>query len=229
MGVRYNRARLIGCGELILAFGSFLTASPYFIYGPAKHLLSSSLSSSNGTNFEMCSAIDYSTESCDNNQGATVWPAVIILVLGSWFRGMGYTCYFVVGLPYLDDNIKKESSAIMISIMQAIRLVGPACRFILGSFCLSFYEDPFCMLSNLHLFSLLILASYSRSWFWDKRPSFYWRLVDELCRCWISPFHCGRAHALFPISIQECFIQSKGYSKQNQREWRFVDIQYVVS
>lgn len=145
IGIRYNRARLIGLGELILAFGSFLTASPYFIYGPGTHLLENQAFfniNSTSTNFEMCN-VDRPLEQCEDNQGVTVWPAVIIFILGSWFRGMGYTCYFVVGLPYLDDNIKKEQSPLYISMMHAIRLVGPAFGFMLASFCLSFYEQPF--------------------------------------------------------------------------------------
>lgn len=158
--MRYNRARLIGIGELVLAFGSFLTASPYFIYGPGTHLLDASpLQARNGTNFEMCPA-DHSLEHCENNESATVWLAVVIFILGSWFRGMGYTCYFVVGLPYLDDNIKKEQSPMYISILQAIRLIGPACGFMLTSLCLSFYEDPFCKCAHVCPFYFNSLVSF---------------------------------------------------------------------
>ena len=121
---------------------------PYAIYGPGTHLLSDQtlLSKANSTNFEMCSTADGTAFDCASGRGATVWTAVFFLILGSFARGLGYTCYFVIGFPYLDDNLPKSKSPIYISIMQSIRLIGPASGFMLSAFCLSFYEDPWCKL-----------------------------------------------------------------------------------
>lgn len=120
LAIRFNRARLIAFGEVILALSCFMTAAPYFIYGPATHLLSSSEhaqanehlfggSYKNLTQFSMCSP-DAEPKECKNNgsgsSSATVWPAVGFLLFGSFMRGLGYTCYIVIGLPYLDDNSK---------------------------------------------------------------------------------------------------------------------------
>lgn len=41
-----------------------------------------------------------------SSTSATIWPAVGFLLFGSFMRGLGYTCYIVIGLPYLDDNSK---------------------------------------------------------------------------------------------------------------------------
>ena len=117
LGVRYNRARLIGVGELFIALSCFITASPYFIFGPATHFLrdESLLSrvASNRTNFEMC-AIDGTDLDCANGKYATVWLAVVILFVGSFFRGIGFTvCTWL--LPNL--YIRIESSHYKIGIL----------------------------------------------------------------------------------------------------------------
>ena len=89
----------------------------------------------------MCD-VDGRVYECGNGEGATIWMAVVLLFIGSFFRGIGFTCYFVIGLPYLDDNVSKRNSPIYMSIMQAIRLIGPASGFMLSSFCLRLYENP---------------------------------------------------------------------------------------
>ncbi|KAJ6218400.1 hypothetical protein RDWZM_009557 [Blomia tropicalis] len=126
LAVRYNRARLIGIAENLLDDDS--------------PILSRYLT--NRTSYEMCSS-DRTPIDCTDNRGATVWFAVFVLFMGSFFRGIGFTCYFVIGFPYLDDNVSKKSSPIYMSVMQAIRLIGPASGFMLSSFCLRMYENPF--------------------------------------------------------------------------------------
>ena len=92
---------------------------------------------------EMCS-VDGQNSNTDNCSGDnTVWLAVLILFIGSFFKGIGFTCYFVVGFPYMDDNVSKKNSPLYMSVMQAIRLIGPASGFMLSSFCLRLYENPF--------------------------------------------------------------------------------------
>ena len=90
----------------------------------------------------MCTVSDGAQYDCSNGQGATVWLAVFFLVLGSFARGLGYTAYFVIGFPYLDDNLKKRQTPLYLSIMQSIRLIGPATGYMLSAFCLRMYENP---------------------------------------------------------------------------------------
>lgn len=92
LALRYNRAFLIGIGEIILSISCFTMAVPYFIYGPATHLIDdpgllSSLSS-NKTNFEMC-AVDGHNFECKDGASNTIWLAVVIFFLGSFFKGIG--------------------------------------------------------------------------------------------------------------------------------------------
>lgn len=132
---------------MFLAFSCFLTAAPYFIYGPAELFDNNQIGSFfnqtlNQKSFQMCTN-ETLESTCDTNKGQTVWPAVFLLALGSFFKGIGFTCFFVIGFPYLDDNVSKKNSPMYLSIVQSIRLIGPACGYLLAAFCLRFYENPF--------------------------------------------------------------------------------------
>lgn len=96
------------------------------------------------SNAELCSAKEAECldSSNDHFHGATVWPAVALLFCGSFFRGIGLTLYYVIGFPYIDDNVEKKKSPLYLCYMFAIRLVGPASGFILSGFCLKLYENP---------------------------------------------------------------------------------------
>lgn len=152
LAVRYNRARLIAIGQVLAALSCFITASPYLFYGPATHLLTEtdtsfksalkSLDNKTANNFELCSA-DGRLEDCSEGPSVTVWPAVALLLLGSFVRGLGYTSLVVIGLPYLDDNTSKKKSPFYISILMSLRLIGPASGFMITAFCLRMYENPF--------------------------------------------------------------------------------------
>ncbi len=68
---------------------------------------------------------------------------MIILFLSNFFRGVGFTTYYVIAMPYIDDNTASRSSPVYISVIQCVMLVGPAAGFYFSSLCLSLYEDPF--------------------------------------------------------------------------------------
>ncbi len=159
LGNRFNRPRLIAIGELFLALSCFTTALPYYIYGPGTHLLHDddllSKLMRNQTKYELCPANTTNVD-CENGKHFTVWPAVILLWSGSFLRGLGFTAYFVIGMPYLDDSVSKRSSPMYISIMTALRLIGPAGGFLLSSLSLRYYENPFCKFHNFHLFHFFL-------------------------------------------------------------------------
>ncbi|XP_027205344.2 solute carrier organic anion transporter family member 74D-like [Dermatophagoides pteronyssinus] len=157
LGSKYNRSRLIAFGEMVVVISCFLSAMPYFIYGTATHLGShgytnSSSSSSSSINYDLCSIIeDSSSSSCqldangnDNGGGgrSTVIAAVVILWIACLLNGLGYTAFYTIGLPYVDDNIKKKNSPIYLSTISTIRLLGPTLGFTLSSISLRFYENP---------------------------------------------------------------------------------------
>ena len=113
IGSRWNRSRLIAIGQVIVAFSSILTAFPYFIYGPGTHLLSETKLLTNETKYELCS-INNLEKNCDEGK-STVLLAVVIIWIGSCINGLGYAAFYTVGLPYIDDNVKKKNSPLYIS------------------------------------------------------------------------------------------------------------------
>ncbi|CAG2173418.1 unnamed protein product [Oppiella nova] len=136
LGNRYSRPRMLAIGEVILSLSCLMNALPYFIYGPGTHLLydDSLLSqlSRNETRYEFCAA-NHTDIDCGNGKHSTVWGAVVLLWICSFVRGLGFTAYFVIGFPYIDDNVSKNNSALYLSFLSALRLVGPAGGFILAS------------------------------------------------------------------------------------------------
>lgn len=116
LGAKYNRSRLIAVGELVVAVSCILSALPYFIYGPGLHLLTNTKVVSNFTQYEVCS-LDQHKLDCEDGNHSTVILAVVILWLASFANGMGYTAFYTIGLPYIDDNVKKKNSPIYLSII----------------------------------------------------------------------------------------------------------------
>lgn len=117
LGSRYNRSRLIASGELVVALSCFMAAIPYFTDGPGLHLLNKQ--TVNGTQYQMCT--DHPDDKCTAAEIATesklslfTFP-VIILLVSNFANGLGYTAFYTIGLPYLDDNIEKKNSPIYLS------------------------------------------------------------------------------------------------------------------
>jgi len=136
---RYNRPRIMACGEILSALSCFMCALPYFIYGPALHFLQdTSLGNSSTHQYELCDT----DKGIDDCHSTTVWPAVYIIWLASFVNGIGCTAFYTVGIPYLDDNTSKKNSPLYLSASAALRLCGPSLGLLLSSISLSYYENP---------------------------------------------------------------------------------------
>lgn len=200
LGKRMNKATLIAGGMVFISFSCWLTAVPYFVYGPGTHLMESPSSSvyassshktmysrpgSNltGESYDLCGTS--ANKPCDaesKKMSSTIWPAYIIIWMASFLNGVGYTAFYTLGFPYVDDNVGKKNAPVYFSecyvsfhptwdisntfcflnsfslslhslgILSALRLLGPTTGFLLTSICLSMYEDP---LGNSNNFSHL--------------------------------------------------------------------------
>ncbi|CCD71412.1 Solute carrier organic anion transporter family member [Caenorhabditis elegans] len=53
--------------------------------------------------------------------------------------GIGRTVPWSLGVPLLDDNIKKKSLPAYFGAISSIRVLGPICGYMIGSFCNKFY------------------------------------------------------------------------------------------
>ena len=132
LGTRVNGPKLIGFGCILVAFSSIFSGMPYFFYGTSDILVASSTSSPqtssfpsiltglNGSDlsgiskakFEFC---DGKPDDCINRPNSFNKGAFLMLAGASFLNGVGYTSFWTIGLPYLDDNTKKGNSPIYIS------------------------------------------------------------------------------------------------------------------
>jgi hypothetical protein len=133
LGKRMNKATLIAGGMVFISFSCWLTAVPYFVYGPGTHLLegsSSSLYSSvttkslyikhdsnlTGDTYDMCgSTVHKPCDAESTKTSATIWPAYVIIWMASFLNGVGYTAFYTLGFPYVDDNVGKKNAPVYFS------------------------------------------------------------------------------------------------------------------
>ncbi|GIY31411.1 solute carrier organic anion transporter family member 5A1 [Caerostris extrusa] len=142
-GAKANKPRLLSICMFFVTIGCFMSGLPYLMYGPGLHVLSKSTESLVvNTKREYCD-LDRKINPCDVNDDDFVHPAALIMFLANFLNGFGYIAFYILGAPYLDDNVKKKNSPLYFSAMAALRIFGPTIGFLLSSFCLKFYEDPF--------------------------------------------------------------------------------------
>lgn len=150
LGTRIHGPKMMGAGTLLVGISCFISSSPYFIYGSSdKLMISSTLKDSfnnnssiidNNFKYEYCGKSDFD---CENNKSSFNVGALLILATAATLNGVGAITFWTIGLPYLDDNSKKESSPIYISFSTVFRMFGVALGYFLSSFFLNYYENPF--------------------------------------------------------------------------------------
>ncbi|XP_042908068.1 solute carrier organic anion transporter family member 74D [Parasteatoda tepidariorum] len=137
-GSRTHRPRFIAASMCISTLSSFVLAGPYFLYGPIRDT-SVLKDYVNQTDFQLCGNRE-TDELCNKSPRIL---AVSLLFIGLIMKGLGNTAFYSIGTPFLDDNINKKNTALYLATSMTLQLLGPALGFLLSSFCLQFYEDPF--------------------------------------------------------------------------------------
>ena len=79
-------------------------------------------------------------ESCSNKIRDS--RAMFLIFVGFFISGIGSSFYYSFGIPYIDDNVSKNSSPAVLGFVYAARSLGPGLGYVLGSFCLSVYVAP---------------------------------------------------------------------------------------
>ena len=116
-----HRPRLIGYCQIVVVLGCYLAALPYFIYGAGNQFTGTEQNSLTNTvesnkSVEFCDSDRRITNECDDYTSNTVVPAVVILCLASCCNGIGFVAFYTIGIPFIDDNVKKKSSPLYISV-----------------------------------------------------------------------------------------------------------------
>ena len=70
------------------------------------------------------------------------WGGMFVIFLGFFISGIGTSFFYSFGVPYIDDNVSKNSSPVALSVVMAGRTIGPALGYILGGSTLRMYVSP---------------------------------------------------------------------------------------
>lgn len=116
LGKRMNKATLIAGGMVFISFSCWVTALPYFFYGPGTHLLESHVGFTAKNVSNLCGAGDqFHCDAESKSKSATIWPAYVMIWMASFLNGVGYTAFYTLGYPYVDDNVGKKNAPIYFS------------------------------------------------------------------------------------------------------------------
>lgn len=102
---KWHKPRLIAFGMSMVSVSCFICTIPYFMYGPALHLLTREQIISKEKDYCGSETI---AENCEHK--GSISPPVIILFMANLLWGCGYTAYYTIGTPYLDDNVEKKDA-----------------------------------------------------------------------------------------------------------------------
>ena len=131
-GAKSHKPRWLGVSLLIMAFGSFLFASPQFLFG------NYSVGSSLNYSFEGCSDHRNFTSGCSPSDNA----AYAIFIISNMIIAIGAAPLFTVAQAYLDEIVLPKYISVHIGVYHSMSVVGPAFGYAIGSSVLSVYVDP---------------------------------------------------------------------------------------
>ncbi|XP_054163874.1 solute carrier organic anion transporter family member 74D-like [Oppia nitens] len=136
-----HRPRLIAIGMFVVVIACYMSAMPYFIYGPSYHLLSDHSMKNKTNKIEFCES--NRDINCDDlsTKSNTIY-IIIIFFICNFLNGVGSNAFYTAGFTYLDDNVEKSQSAIFLGITYTVRMLGPQLGYFLAGFCLKYWENP---------------------------------------------------------------------------------------
>ncbi|GCC37417.1 hypothetical protein chiPu_0015921 [Chiloscyllium punctatum] len=146
-GAKFHRPRIIAIGSMVMAIGTFLTASPHFFMGRYNYETALTFSSNLTMSISQCSntskdmttpAPEENSSGCERAAGSSMW---MYIFLGNLLRGIGETPTGPLGISYLDDFATQENTSFYIGILYAVALIGPLFGYLLGSFCAKLFVD----------------------------------------------------------------------------------------
>ncbi|XP_071297384.1 solute carrier organic anion transporter family member 3A1 [Agelaius tricolor] len=143
-GARGHRPRLIGCGGIVMALGALLSALPEFLTHQYEYESGEIRWGAEGR--DVCAVNGSSSDEgpdpdliCRNR---TATNMMYLLLIGAQvLLGIGATPVQPLGVSYIDDHVRRKDSSLYIGILFTMLVFGPACGFILGSFCTKIYVD----------------------------------------------------------------------------------------
>lgn len=142
-GESYNQPLWLVFGMLSVVVSCGLCVLPHFVFG---HGLPLSRLAPHGESAlqpggALCGQFS-AAEDCLSNVNLEGDITIFIMFIANLLNGFGSATFYVIGMSFMDDNVRKKNSPMYFGTMFALRLFGPSMGFFLASYCLSHYEIP---------------------------------------------------------------------------------------
>ncbi|XP_028613421.1 solute carrier organic anion transporter family member 1A4-like [Grammomys surdaster] len=144
-GTKLHRPIMIGFGCMFMGIGCFIISLPHFFIGRYEYEATISTTSNLSSNSFLCvenrsqtlKPMQDPTE-CVKEIKSLMW---IYVLVGNIIHGIGESPIIPLGISYIEDFAKSESSPLYIGILETGKTVAPFIGHILGSFCANIYVD----------------------------------------------------------------------------------------
>lgn len=153
MGGQRNRPRWISTGVFFCAISCFVLALPHALYGAGDEALKytkeygitlalneTELQLLKQRNYALCMSRSNVNETCEKSE-PYITPLILIFV-SQFVLGIGNSLYYSLGQTYLDDNVKKTKTPMLLGWALFLKTLGPGFGFVLGYSSLRLYIDP---------------------------------------------------------------------------------------
>ncbi|KDR21873.1 solute carrier organic anion transporter family member 4C1-like isoform X2 [Zootermopsis nevadensis] len=151
LGNRGHKTRWVASGTLLVGLSCFMRLVPHLIFGPGQdalelteeygtshHTAVGNFSSINEDSQAFVCRSEYEDEEDCSVDSLSSIPSIIFFV-SFLIHGIGTCAYYNLGMSYLDDNIRKNKTPILLAIWQCIRMLGPTIGYLYGSYALQKY------------------------------------------------------------------------------------------
>ena len=127
-----NKPRWLGLSLIVISVGSFIFASPQFLFGEYK------VGPLRNTSMESCHDDRNITIDCTSANDL----AYTVYIIANIFIASGAAALYTVGPAFIDEIVYPKYVSLHIGVYQIGTLLGPAFGFGVGSACLLVYVDP---------------------------------------------------------------------------------------
>ncbi|KAL3243591.1 hypothetical protein MRX96_020184 [Rhipicephalus microplus] len=152
-GENYNQPLWLVFGMLTVVLSCGLCVLPHFVFGPGLPLAlsrmaqpgqetASGLLRGGGGVTSLCGQ-SRDDKDCLSNINLEGDVTIFIMFIANLLNGFGSATFYVIGMTFMDDNVRRKNSPMYFGTMFALRLFGPSMGFFLASYCLSHYEVPY--------------------------------------------------------------------------------------
>ncbi|XP_003470373.2 solute carrier organic anion transporter family member 1B3 [Cavia porcellus] len=144
-GSKLHRPKIIGIGCVIMGTGSILTALPHFFMGYYRYSIETHINTTENI-IATCSANqttaltpspEIAEKGCEKESESYMW---IYVLMGNMLRGIGETPIAPLGISYIDD-FAKEQSSVYLGILQTVSVLGIIFAFLIGAVFTKMYVD----------------------------------------------------------------------------------------